>query len=383
LRYELNDPTAFGSGPQDRGGYLLWRLAPSTRIAMTRNWLAKAEIFAAGVIDRTGGARPNDRNDFDLTQAYGEWRPVSAGSFIRIGRQEIALGSGRLLAANDGANIRRRFDGALGQWQSKHWTAVAVAATVVQVKPGGLDDRGSADRLMLGAGIVHGDLVGSSEALYALRTRSNIPSFGNPSGTLERYTIGGRFVRRQEALLLEGEAIGQLGSDWQGQAIRAWALAGEARNELIKFDFAALIAGVKLSVASGDKTPDDHVIGGFDPLFPNPAFTGSFPLFAPTNIAALNPALSLQWTSGHKIGVDVAMMQRVTRSDAVYSFGGAPVSARNGGRYVGALWALTGTYRVSPQLTIYTTSSYLANGNYFASQARDTTAIFVNLNFVF
>jgi hypothetical protein len=381
LRYELNDPAAFGNGPQDSGGYLLWRVIPSVRINVAPEWTATVEVFAAGVTGRNGGARPNDRNDFDLTQALVEWRPGGGSSFVRVGRQEIALGSGRLLAANDGANIRRRFDGVLGEWQRDRWTIIGVAATIVQVRSGVFDDRGSTDRLMLGGGVVHGDLAGSSEALYAMRTRDDSSRFGSPRGKLERYTIGGRLVRKQGALLIEAEAIGQLGSGDQQQTVRAWAIAGDVHGELARIGPAALIAGAKLSVASGDEESGDRIIGGFDPLFPNPAFTGSFPLFAPTNIAAINPAMSLQWPGGHRVGVDVALMQRVTRGDSVYNFGGAPVPATGGGRYVGALWALTGVYRVSPELTLNATASYLANGDYFARSERNTTAIFINLNF--
>lgn len=380
LRYELNDPAAFGDDPQDGGGYLLWRVIPSVRIDVSPDWIATMEVFAAGVSGRNGGARPNDQNDFDLTQAHVEWRPGGGNSFVRVGRQEIALGSGRLLAANDGVNIRRRFDGVLAEWQRGQWTAIAVAATIVQVQPGKFDDRGSTDRLMLGGGIVNGDLVGSSEGLYAMRTRDDTPRFGSPPGTRERYTIGGRFVGRRGAFLIESEAIGQLGSSDRGQAIRAWAIAGDIHGPLGKIGAATLIAGAKLSVASGDSDPVDGVIGGFDPLFPNPAFTGSFPLFAPTNIAAINPTLSVQWSGGHRVGIDVALMQRVTRGDLIYNFGGASIPATGGGRYVGALWALTGVYRIALQLTVNATASYLSNGDYFARQERNTTAIFVNLN---
>lgn len=380
LRYELNDPAAFGNGPQDGGGYLLWRVIPSARVELARDWTAKVELFAAGIANRNGGARANDRNDLDLTQAHIEWRPGGGNSFVRIGRQEIALGSGRLLAANDGANIRRRFDGVLGEWRRGQWTIIAVAATIVQVRPGVFDDSGSTDQLMVGGGVVHGDPAASSEALYAMRTRDDAPRFGSPPGTRNRYTIGGRLARRRGALLVEGEAIGQLGSSDQGQAIRAWAIAGDVHGELAKIGPAALIAGAKLSIASGDSNPADGVIGGFDPLFPNPAFTGSFPLFAPTNIAAINPSLSLQWSGGHRIGLDVALMQRMTRGDRVYNFGGAPVAATGGGRYIGALWALTGVYRIAPQLSVNATAAYLVNGDYFARRERNTTAIFVNLN---
>jgi hypothetical protein len=93
LRYEAFDPTAFGNGAQDDDGYLLWRIAPSVRVPINDNWVAAGQLYAAGAEGRNGGPRAADRNDFDVTQAWVEWRPNrTSGSFVRAGRQEIALG---------------------------------------------------------------------------------------------------------------------------------------------------------------------------------------------------------------------------------------------------------------------------------------------------
>ncbi|MGL5839122.1 MAG: alginate export family protein [Sphingorhabdus sp.] len=379
LRYEVIDPTAFGNGPQDKGGYLLWRVAPDIELEIAPRWRVHAQVFAAGQSGRNGGARGNDRNDFDLTQAYVEWRPEE-GSYVRAGRQEMALGSGRLLAAFDGANVRRRFDGVLGQARVGNWIVVGLAASPVLVQPGVFDDESDFNRLAVGAGAVHGDVSRNSEAVYAIRTQSFVPLFGAPGGRQERFTLGARIVRTSPHLFVEAEALAQFGSAESGSNIRAWAVAGEVRAPITNFGGAQMLAGAKFSITSGDRNRSDRRITGFDPLFPNPAFTGSFPIFAPTNIASVNPALSLQWPNGNRMGIDVALMQRLTIRDQLYTLGGFAITTRGPGRDVGALWALTGSYRINCALSVNGAVIWLNAGRSFAADQRDTLGAFLNLN---
>jgi hypothetical protein len=379
LRYEVIDPAAFGNGPQDGGGFLLWRVAPDMEVEIAPQWRIHAQLFAAGQVGRNGGARANDRNDLDLTQAYVEWRP-NAETFVRAGRQEIALGSGRLLAAFDGANVRRRFDGVQGQARRGDWMFIALAASPVLVRSGVFDDDSDFNRLAVGIGAVHGDASRSSEAVFAIRTQSFSPLFGAPAGRQERFTFGARFVRTSPRLFVEAEALMQFGDAQGGKDVRAWAIAGEARTPLTKVGSAQILAGVKFSVASGDSDRSDRCITGFDPLFPNPAFTGSFPIFAPTNMASLNPSVSLQWPNGNRIGIDVALMKRLTVRDQLYTLGGTPITTTGLGRNVGALWGVTGSYRINPAFNLNAGAVWLNKGGSFAADQRDTFGAFLNLN---
>jgi hypothetical protein len=379
LRYEVIDPTAFGNGPQDSSGYLLWRAAPDVDVNLSPEWRLHVELFVAGEAGRKGGARANDRNDLDLTQAFVEFRP-NGGTFIRAGRQEMALGSGRILAAFDGANVRRRFDGVLAQTQTGPWTFISMAASPVLVRPGIFDDSSSLDRLAVGVGVVRGDPNQNHAALYALRTQSFAASFGASARRQERFTVGARFSRTMPQLFVEGEALAQFGNAEGNRRVRAWALAGELRTPIAPLGSAQFLAGAKFSLASGDADQTDDRITGFNPLFPNPAYTGSFPIFAPTNIASLNPSLSLQWPNGNRIGIDVALMQRLTRNDQLYALGGAPIPTPGAGRSVGALWALSGNYRINPQLSVNGAVIWLNQGRSFSSQQRDTVGAFLNLN---
>jgi hypothetical protein len=379
LRYEVIDPSAFGNGPQDPGGYLLWRAAPDVDVELSPQWRIHGELFVAGEAGRNGGPRANDRNDLDLTQAFVEFRPNN-GTFIRVGRQEMALGSGRILAAFDGANVRRRFDGVLAQTQNGTWTFIGMAASPVLVRPGIFDDSSSLDRLAVGVGVVRGDPNRDHAALYGLRTQSFAASFGAPAGQQERFTIGARYSRTTPHLYVEGEALAQLGNAEGNQRVRAWALAGELRTPMASLGSAQILAGAKFSLASGDADRTDDRITGFDPLFPNPVFTGSFPIFAPTNMASINPSLSAQWPNGNRLGVDVALMQRMTRNDQLYTLGGVSIPTLGNGRSVGALWALSGNYRINHQLSINGAAVWLNQGRSFSSQQRDTVGAFLNLN---
>lgn len=379
LRYELVEPTAFGNGPQDPGGYLLWRITPNIDADIAPKLSAHVQLFAAGQVGRNGGARSNDRNDLDLTQAYVEWSPAD-GTLLRAGRQEMALGSGRLLAAFDGANVRRRFDGVLVETRRGDVSLIALAASPVLVSPGVFDDRSNLNRLAVGFGVVRGEANRNSEALYAIRTQSFAPLFGAPSMRQERFTIGARLVRTSPILFAEFEGLAQFGNGEGGRSVRAWALAGELRGPVLRSGSGQLQAGAKFSLASGDADRTDRVIGGFDPLFPNPVFTGSFPFFAPTNMASINPAVSWQWDNGNRIGLDVAVMQRLTTNDQIYALGGAPIATPGTGRTVGALWAVTGSYRINRLISLNGALVYLDAGSAFAPRQRNTAGAFLNLN---
>jgi hypothetical protein len=54
LRYEVIDPAAFGNGPQDSGGYTLWRIAPHVEVEIASEWRVHAQLFAAGQLGCKG-----------------------------------------------------------------------------------------------------------------------------------------------------------------------------------------------------------------------------------------------------------------------------------------------------------------------------------------
>ena len=63
---------------------------------------------------RTGGPRPTDADLLDGHQGFVDWRILTGKSselIVRIGREEVGFGSGRLIAPAEGLNLRRSMDG--------------------------------------------------------------------------------------------------------------------------------------------------------------------------------------------------------------------------------------------------------------------------------
>jgi hypothetical protein len=72
-----------------------------------------------------------------------EWRqPFSEKRIfgLKAGRQEVTIGSSRLISASAGMNVKRSFDGAVLYYLTDSWRFHAVAAKLVSISKGVFDD---------------------------------------------------------------------------------------------------------------------------------------------------------------------------------------------------------------------------------------------------
>ena len=115
----------FGASVPDNNGYLLQRYMFHANLRLSRNFRAFAEIKSGLIAGRRGGARPPDKDKLDFNQAFAEFdfgfdkksgdkdKPPPPPKFaLRVGRQELDYGSGRLISVREGPNVRQSFDGA-------------------------------------------------------------------------------------------------------------------------------------------------------------------------------------------------------------------------------------------------------------------------------
>jgi hypothetical protein len=105
----------FGAGPQDRNGYVMNRAMPHFDFHAGSDF----RLFCEFEFDFEGGRNGDPRSQIDedrgdVHQAFLEIGPrVSRphGMSLRVGRQEVVLGSGRLFDNNEGPNVKLSFDG--------------------------------------------------------------------------------------------------------------------------------------------------------------------------------------------------------------------------------------------------------------------------------
>ena len=109
IEYEYYNNWMFGAGPQDHNGYVMNRIMPHFDFHVNRDLRLFSELKFDSIVARNGGPRPGiDEDAGDVHQAFLEIGPhVSSarGVSLRVGRQEVVLGSGRLMDNNEGPNV--------------------------------------------------------------------------------------------------------------------------------------------------------------------------------------------------------------------------------------------------------------------------------------
>ncbi len=94
-------------------------------------------------IGRIGGSRPSDEDGLDMHQAFMDlaWQSDKKRSAVlRIGRQELAFGSSRLVSMREGPNVRQSFDGLRLSLRAGQWSVDGFATKPVETNRGLFDD---------------------------------------------------------------------------------------------------------------------------------------------------------------------------------------------------------------------------------------------------
>jgi hypothetical protein len=112
-RYEYFNQFNFGAGPQDDNGYLLQRYLLHADSHFGKRVRVFAQLQSAISSGRNGGPRPTDDDRLEVHQAFLDLKFGDEAKTLtfRLGRHEMDFGSGRLISAGEGLNVRRSFDG--------------------------------------------------------------------------------------------------------------------------------------------------------------------------------------------------------------------------------------------------------------------------------
>ena len=143
-------------GPEDQNGYLQrYLLSSDFHLGVRFRFFSELQ---SGLEDgRNGGPRPTDLDRLDLHQAFLDWRISGSESesvTLRVGRQEVAFRSGRLIAPAEGLNLRRSMDAARISIKKSKVDFNATALRLVLSKPGIFDNIPDHTQTFWGAGFI-------------------------------------------------------------------------------------------------------------------------------------------------------------------------------------------------------------------------------------
>lgn len=300
------------------GGFWTQRVLIAADAGITDSLRLRASVVSALM---EGGVEDNpiERNDFDLQEAFIELGPEDL--FVRVGRQEIRLGSQRLVAVRDGTNVRRNWDGVRGSATMGKVGVDVFALRLVDTEPTGVFNDGRDEgRDLVGVQATFAAPLGKIETYWLYTTfddRLTIEGVGNE----RRHSLGVRASGEERGWFWDWEAIYQFGRFAEGD-ISAWTIATNTgyrwedqpwRPELM----------LSLNVASGDGDVGDGNLGTFSALYPRASYFSENAVLGPANFFNVHPYLRLRPREDLRVGVDLNFFWRLEREDGVYGPPGA------------------------------------------------------------
>lgn len=327
---------------------------------------------------------PPETDLFDVQQlfveAHHDFGPLALS--LRVGRQEMPLGSTRWVSARDGTNVRQTFDLVRLEAEGEGWSAESFFGFVPEVRRGVLDDGVDPDDRFFGSYWTFAFLDALHvEAFYLGRQRDAAYEpleDGSPGlvGRETRHTLGLRFdgtlATGFEYIVHGLVQTGTLDAPATNARVLAWGFAGGLWQRL-PGALSDVRVGVRWDALSGDERAGDRKLGTFHPLFPNLSFFAVLPTVHPENLYGVHPLVTFdRGPVGLSFGTIVFF--RPSLGDAIFRPGGvlAPAQASDA-RRSGALLSLSFTYALARHLRFDAEYAHLFVGPGLAPvMSRDT-----------
>jgi hypothetical protein len=308
------------SAPSTRDNYLLQRYLFGADVHFGARFRVFAEVQSGIINGRTTGPRPTDQNTIDLHQGFVEWRSRAepgAGFSARVGRQELNIGSSRLISASPTLNTKRSFDGLRATAFFRGWRFDGAAAALTSLQAGAFDD--SADTNIKFWGLAAGKAfpkMRGAWSFYYLGLANRDIQFAQGRGRDARHTLGIGWRAAARVVDFNYDLILQRG-DFEGGSVSAWGVSSETGIRVAgrwrpRF-------GLRANAASGDRDPRDPSMQSFNPLFPGASFAGPIGLFGATNMIDVTPFVSAMPARRLILGFEWPQYWRTSTGDGVYN----------------------------------------------------------------
>ena len=291
---------------------------------------------------RTGGPRPIDEKKLDFEAAFLEVGIDSGKNWIvlRLGRQELNYGSGRLVSVREGPTVRQSFDGVKVRSKAGAWKIDAFAVRPDRDKPGFFDNAPDPHTEFWGIYATRPLRRQVSFDAYYLGEDRKAATFERGTATELRHSVAARIWRpiatKESGLDFDYEGAFQFGSFGSGN-IRAWTLASDTGYSLTRLPLKPRFS-VKADISSGDD-PRSHTLATFYPVFPLGNYFGVLADTGPgpVNFIDVHPRIQATLLKGVTVSTDLVVQWRENLNDGVYAVPGFLLVPSNGStaRFVG------------------------------------------------
>jgi hypothetical protein len=220
-------------------------------------------------------------NPFDWRQGWVEIGVAEGkGMKLRVGRQDMTLGSGRLVGSGDWTNVTKTFDVARATITQDSFKMELIAGSVVAVDTTRMDRDKPGEHFYGSYSILSKVLKGATVEPYAfLKTALKVKSKDGKTGNTDTVYLGGRVAGKAPgALDYSVEAVKEVGM-YADDAINAFGFVGAGGWTIPSAPWSVRINS-DYSFATGDSGVTDGHHQSFDYLYgpqnPTASLTGQF-----------------------------------------------------------------------------------------------------------
>ncbi|MFD2286947.1 hypothetical protein GJU39_09360 [Pedobacter petrophilus] len=308
------------------------------------------------------GPAPVDEDQLAVQNLFAEYRILLNADnklAVRLGRQEINYGSGRLISVREGTTVRQYFTGAKLMYATPRFALDAFVLAADEVNFGVFDNRPSHQANLWGAYSNLNIERGGNFDFYYLGIRRDNAEFEEGIGKEIRHTIATRYWKSGGGFTYNLEAAYQFGKFGNGN-IDAWTMAIELGYLFEKVKFKPSV-NLRNDYISGDKKAGDGNLQTFNPLYPKGGYFGFNPLIGPSNLIDLHPYLTLTLTNKLTAQADVVLNWRYSLNDGIYRPSGNfnTAGSLSHHRFIGTTYLLSADYQFNNNL------SFSLGGQYF------------------
>ena len=356
-RYEYTHNPGFGAEPQDAHGVWLQRYALHSDLQWGSHLRAFVELHSALESGRASGPSPVDEDELEFQNAFLEGR-FSFGRdmdlHVRAGRQEIQLGSARLVSVRDGPNVRRTFDGFGISARTRAWTIDALAMRPRHDREGAFDDSTHESQLLWGVYATRAPIAARALGLdaYYLVRENDEATFAQGAGAERRQTLGVRLFGAKDGWHWNLESIFQYGR-FDGRRLSAWSIASVTGYTWSELTWQPSVQ-LSTNIASGDRDGRDRKLGTFHPLYPRGNYFSQDAILGPQNFYNAHLFLTLNPCRICSLTIDYDAFWRLSTDDGVYGSNGSLLRSADGSkeRWVATALSLAAEWNVNRHLSI-------------------------------
>ncbi|WP_082113211.1 alginate export family protein [Kordia jejudonensis] len=300
---------------QDQTDYwFLNRMMLHAYLKLGRNFEFFGELNSS-LISSKMAITPVDKDELSINQLFARYQFNDKWNLL-VGRQNMRLGSGRLVDVREGPNVRLSFDMAQLQFKNQKTEIKGFYALPVKQQEGVFDNETfEKDESLLALYWTQNWINKTNTDLYVLHKEKYNKTWNTGTAKDKRTSIGMRHYGSWQGFKYNNEFVYQIGS-FGNENIIAWTVSFNVERQ---FNTAhPFTIGIKTEAISGDESTNDNTLNTFDALYPRGAYFGRVARFGPSNLIDIHPYYQTK-IGKINLELDYVAFWRFSTNDGIYN----------------------------------------------------------------